>query len=329
MRLRHDDTRAPSATAFVADALPGAETHGHWCQLAVYWAEHASLPCFVGDGPSGNASVPGRAGNGSLYVLWSAQIIGQVDIDTIAAFKQAAGGFRSVVAPDPGDHAARAPLYGRYLLIRRSDGGLISGNAARAIVGWDPLPPPPAGAQLSAAAERDREIAHDDAQWLSRRPPETHVSLAERLPDYFVCVRVASRYFSLRFGAVVIAVGVRAAGAAAAAISSVAPAAAPAVLLQRSQAAAPPVGFLAYEEDAGITLVTVAVRAATAAGQGWVVEEEAPEAAQSLLAEAGFFCGEGTNAASIELPLAEVAAMLASWGWTQLVPEELAMAIAS
>lgn len=327
LRLRHDAEGAPVATVLLAEAVTAADASRHWCQLAAYWAAQARLPCYMSDAPpQADPNVPSRAGVGSLYVLWSAQLIGQVDADTIAAFKQAATGFRPVAAPAANDAALTSPLYCRYLLVRRSDGGLISGNAAREIIGWAPLPPLPAGAPpLSADAARDREIAHDDAQFLVRARVETHMSLAARLPGYFVCVRVASRYFSLRFGAPVIAVGVPQQQTH---DDQAAPFPPPsAAASSGSSVPAPTVGFLAAEEDPGITLVTVAVPnggGGDGGGGGWLVQEEAPAHAETALANAGFFTQEGTNAASIELPMAEVVALLTSWGWVQLAVDDVA-----
>lgn len=323
LRLRHDAPGAPVATAYVADATPAAAASGHWCQLASHWCDTVGLPAYMADAPA-KPGAASASGAGSVYALWSAQLIGQVDVDTLGEFKAAAAGFRAVPPPaTPGDAAAAAaPLYCRHLLVRRSDGGLVSGNAARALVGWAPLPPPPPGAgPESASAARDRELAHDDAQFLVRAPVETHVALAARLADYFVCVRVSSRYFSLRFGAVVIAVGVPpvvGSGGGGGGEGALVPVPAPLPPAPAAAAAsAPQLGFLAAEEEDGVTLVTVAVRAADGGG-GWAVEEEAPPAAEAALADAGFFTGEGTNAASVQLPLGEVVALLAGWGWVHL-----------
>ena len=319
--LRHDSHGAPVATAYIAEAVTAADESRHWCQLAAYWATHAHLPCYLADAPEqSNTGAPSRAGSGSLYVLWSAQLIGQVDVDTIVEFKHAATGFRAIPPSAPNDTAAGGPLYCRYLLVRRSDGGIVSGNAARELIGLSPLPPPPA--PLSLAAARDREIAHDDAQFLIRAPVETHVALAARLPDYFVCVRVASQYFTIRFGAVVLAVGVKQGGAAAAPLllHQPPPSATTASAIQAQ--VLPSIGFL-VDYDGDVTLVSVAVRA-TGGVVGWVVNEEPPDDAERALAEAGFFTQEGTNAASIQLPLLEVVALLTSWGWAQLAVEDLA-----
>lgn len=313
--LTHDDPSAPSATVLIADAVPGADAHGHYNQLIAYWATHVRLPFYVSDKRSPDPGIPSDTATGSLYVLWSAQLLAQVDVDTITQFKEAAATFRAVPASAA---ASSEPLYCRYLLIRRSDGGLVSGNSARALLGWQPLPSLPT--DLTASDRRDREIAHDDAEFAHmvgvRR--ETHMFLAARLPDYFVCVRCASQYFALRFGAPVITVGLRWPGS----LDTPGPAPAPSPNAPQQPQPTQSYPFIASAGD-GCTLITVL--AASGAGQphGYFVLEETPAPAEARLADAGFFTIEGTNAASIALPYAEVVPLLISWGWTQVSESEL------
>ena len=310
LRLRHDDVMAPVATAYVTAAPPdyvGPQT----CQMATYWAARARLPFYVSDKAPSEPGAPSRAGVGSGYVLWSAQLLSIVDVETIALFKHAAASFHAV-GPLTSD-ATAAPLYCRFLLVRRMDGRLISGNAARALIGWAALPPPPAA--ITDVAARDRELAHDEREFLSQRPVEPWISLAARLPDYFVFVRINSQYFSIQFGAIVIAVGVGADTAAAL------PAGPSTSLTPLTAVTMTTHGFVVDEVEDGVVLVTVVERdAATAA---WTVRETPPEDAERALVAAGFLA-EGENAMSVTMAPADVVALLRSWGWVEVDANEVA-----
>lgn len=320
LRLFHDDPSRPAATVRVAEAAPGAQdSPERWGQLATYWAQHAGVAYWVDDKSSSDASCPSTSAPGSLYTLWSAQLIGQVDVECIEGFKAALPSFRPAPAPAPGSapsHAGEA-LYCRYLLVRRSDGGLVSGNAARALIGWQALPPVPPG--LSPAQAREREVAHDQAQFEAwAKHGGRHVTLADSLPDYFIFVLCKSQYFFLRFGAVVLTVGEgQPRGAPTGQASAPALPAGTAADAETS----PGFFFLALQED-DCTLVTL-VEPLAGAGGGYSVPEEPPAEGERRLAEAGFYTQEGTNAASMALPCQEVVALLLSWGWAQVSEADL------